>query len=80
MFGGTITIDDARNGGSEPGSWALAIAHTPSLRAQCDPQDYVNAARGPCVRPTRGDAGEVREECPPAHRASPAQPEASPDA
>lgn len=35
MRGATITIDDAANGGSDAGAWALHIAHTPSLRAQC---------------------------------------------
>lgn len=29
----TLTIDDPETGGSDPGAWALAIAHTPRLDA-----------------------------------------------
>jgi len=32
--GGTVTIDDPENGGSESGAWATAIAHTPHLANQ----------------------------------------------
>ena len=31
----TLTIDDPEDAGSEPGSLATAIAHTPHLAAQC---------------------------------------------
>lgn len=33
--GPTVWIDDAGDGGSDPGAWAAAIAHTPHLAAQC---------------------------------------------
>lgn len=32
--GSTLTIDDPDAGGSEPGAWVDAIAHTPHLAAQ----------------------------------------------
>lgn len=51
MFGGTVSIDDA----SDNGAWARAIATTPSLRAQCEPEDYERAAR--CPLEARGTAG-----------------------
>lgn len=35
MIGGTVTIDDAANGGSDAGAWLTHIAHTPALLAQC---------------------------------------------
>lgn len=38
MFGGTVTIDRT----SDAGAWALHIAHTPSLRAQC-PNEFPRA-------------------------------------
>lgn len=41
MIGGTVIIDDF----SEPGSWALHIAHTPSLRLQC-PDEFPRAPSG----------------------------------
>lgn len=45
MPGATITIDDAASGGSDAGAWALHIAHTPSLRAQC-PAEFPPAPSG----------------------------------
>ncbi|SEM62397.1 hypothetical protein SAMN05192583_0871 [Sphingomonas gellani] len=30
----TVTIDDPAAGGSAPGAWATAIAHTPALASQ----------------------------------------------
>lgn len=32
----TLTIDDPFNGGSDPGAWDTAIAHSPLLRAQIE--------------------------------------------
>lgn len=32
--GPTLWIDDAGDGGSDPGAWATAIAHTPHLATQ----------------------------------------------
>lgn len=63
MRGATVFIDDAANGGSDPGAWLIHIAHTPALRAQCDP-NFESAA----CQPLRacGATGEAMGMSPPA--------------
>jgi len=72
MRGGTVIIDDAANGGSDPGAWLTHIAHTPALRAQC-PEEF--PARTPSGRAAAERAdGEAGETIPSANPASPASP------
>lgn len=41
--GGCLMIDDPSRGGSDPGAWATAIAHTPHLAAQVATKSRANA-------------------------------------
>ncbi|SEM88611.1 hypothetical protein SAMN05192583_1404 [Sphingomonas gellani] len=51
----TVTIDDPAAGGSAPGAWATAIAHTPSLAAQTN---EITRGALPC-RSARAGEGQV---------------------
>jgi len=60
----TMVIDDPANGGSEAGSWARAIRHTPALAAQVS-----GFTRG--LPPVSARAGEAGGSPPTASSASP---------